>query len=248
MSYVLDKYVFDDSIEYEYKFKGEYGSKGEKRSKKAPPTPEQRERQNQKVREKKMRRLIKANFKEGDLWITLKYPKGTKKTMSEVKKDISGFLKNLRRKYKKAERPLKFIYRIEIGRQGGVHIHMIANRISNADKMIQDTWKHGRVSFEHMYDSEGFRKLAAYIVKKTNIDNIPKSQQKDLTKYSSSRNLIRPVPERKKYRRRTVRKLITSELTPTKGYYIDKNSIEKGINPFTGMSYLYYTEYKLKGG
>ncbi|MBR1909885.1 MAG: hypothetical protein IJ821_04795, partial [Lachnospiraceae bacterium] len=75
--YRLDIYRFPTSIEREYKFKGNYGAKGEKRQKKQKRTPEDIERQNQYQRTKTVRHLIKANFTEGDYWTTLTYPKET---------------------------------------------------------------------------------------------------------------------------------------------------------------------------
>ena len=35
---------------------------------------------------------------------------------------------------------------------------------------------------------------------------------------------------------------------PTPGDYIDKSSIVSGVNKYTGMSYLYYTEIKIDPG
>lgn len=32
---------------------------------------------------------------------------------------------------------------------------------------------------------------------------------------------------------------------PTKGYYIDKESVVYGVNPITGKPYLHYTEYRI---
>ena len=76
MAYTRDTWMFPDSIEHEYKYMGKYGAAGEKREAKRNPTKEQIRKQNQWVREKLMRRLIKANFSPNDLWVTLKYPKG----------------------------------------------------------------------------------------------------------------------------------------------------------------------------
>ena len=54
------------------------------------------------------------------------------------------------------------------------------------------------------------------------------------------------VPETKEYSRRTMREVFNHDLVPEKGYYIDKNSIRRGVNSFTGMGYLYYQEVKLQ--
>ena len=246
----LDIYRFATSTEYEYKFAGNYGAKGEKRSPKQKRTPEDIERQNQYQRTKTVRHLIKANFKEGDYWTTLTYPKDTSRTIQEVSQDISKFLGRIRYRYKKSDIPCKYIYRIEIGSRGGIHVHIILNRIPDLDRIIQKHWTHGK-SHNELLDDGTYEQLADYIVKP------PTDQQKKLLRtfeedakklirYSCSRNLTRPVPETKEYSRRTMRDVFNHDLIPEKGFYIDKNSIRRGVNTFTGMGYLYYQEIKLK--
>lgn len=251
--YWQDKWVFKDTIEYEYKFAGKYGAKGEKRSAREKPSPEIIKKQNQRNKEKRMRRLIKANFGEGDMWLTLKYPKGTRLDSSEVKADLKKFIDAMRRKYKRYDEEFKFIYRIEVGKQGGIHIHMIVPRIRGADTevMLQRAWKQGRINYQHL-DNGDYKELASYITKPPDeevdkqISLFPEEERKDFIKYSSSRNLIRPEPERKVYSRRTMSRIIRDGPKPSPGYYIDKSSVVFGINRYTGMSYLYYTERKLK--
>lgn len=250
--YQLDIYRFKTSIEYEYKFKGNYGNKGEHRAKKQKRTPEYIEKQNQYQRTKVVRHLIKANFKQGDLWTTLTYSDKEGKTIREISEDVAKFLKNLRYQYKKAEKPCKYIYRIEIGSRGGIHVHIVLNRIPDLDMMIQRLWKHGKTYIE-LLDDGTYEKLAEYIVKQ------PTDQQKKLLKtfdedakklirYSCSRNLERPVPETKIYSRRTMQTVFNNDLVPTAGYYIDKESIRRGINEYTGYSYLYYQEVLITNG
>ncbi|MBP3617908.1 MAG: hypothetical protein J6J38_07715 [Lachnospiraceae bacterium] len=255
MAFWKDVFRLPGSNEYEIKFAGNYGAKGEKRALRVKPTPEQIRKQNQRNREKKMRRLIKANFSEGDIWATLKYPAGTRKETDEVKKDIRKFLEKVRKLYKDSGTELKFILRMEIGARGGIHIHILMNRMKDVDLKIQKAWKQGRVNFSNVYSAGGYQALAEYIVKEPDTQSIrqmalfvPEEEQKEYCKYSTSRNLIRPVPERTVYAHRTVRKLVEEGPTPTPGYYIDRDSIVYGVNRFTGMSYLYYTEYELDGG
>lgn len=250
--FVQDKWVFKNTIEYEIKFMGKYGAKGEKRQKKQKPTPEVIKRQNQRNKEKRMRRLIDANFEEGDLWVTLKYPKGVRLDPKQVKNDLKKFLDSMRRKYKSKATEFKFIYRLEIGKQGGVHIHMIIPRIRGADTelMIQNAWKCGRVNFQAL-DGGDYQELAAYITKppdeliKNQLSMFPEEERKEFIKYSSSRNLIRPEPERKEFKRKTLKKLILDEPKATPGFYVVKESIVFGINPYTGMSYYHYKERRL---
>lgn len=251
--YWQDKWTFKDSNEYEIKYAGNYGARGESRAKKVKATPEQIRQQNQRNKEKRMRRLIKANFSKGDMWITLKYKKGERPHISQVKKDLKKFIDLMRRRYKAQDIEFKFIYRLEIGKMGGIHIHMIIPRIRGADIEIQDAWKHGRVNYESLDDGD-YKELASYITKMPDegsykqLSMFPKEERREFIKYSSSRNLIRPEPERKEFKKRTVRKMILEGIKPTKGYYIDKESIVIGINKYTGMSYIHYTERKLLDG
>lgn len=253
--YVEDKYTFKDSIEYEIKYSGNYGAKGEKRQKRTKATPEQVKAQNQRNRVTRMRRLIKANFSENDHYITLKYPKGTRKEILEVKEDLKKFKDKMRRRYKALDAEFKFIERLEIGRLGGIHAHMIVPRIRGSDTeiMIQKAWIHGRANFQNLDDGD-YEELAAYIVKlpsaeaEKHMKSLSPEERKELVKVSTSRNLIRPVPERREYKRRTVKKIILEGPTPTAGYYILAKSYVCGINPYNGMSYIRYTERKCGSG
>lgn len=250
-----DTWRFHNSIEHEIKHAGNYGARGEKRAKRKKATPEQIREQNQKNRAKKVRRLIKANFLPGDIWATLKYHEGIRKPLSEVRDDMEKFLRQMRREYKKRGEALRFVYRMEIGKHGGIHIHFLVNRSGgkpDTDTLLQSIWTHGRVYYTSIYEEGGYQKLANYITKQPDeevegqLSLFDDQERGDLIRYSSSRNLIRPKPERKVYRRRTVRKLIEQGPKPTKGFYIDPNSIRQGVNPYTGMSYYHYTEYRLE--
>lgn len=255
IAYIEDIFRLGEIIEHEIKFRGNYGAKGEKRGSRVTPTPEEMEKINQKNRVKKVRRLIRLNFNETDYWLTLKYKAGYRQNKIEkIKKDMSQYLRRLRWHYKKREKPLKYIYRIEIGEHGGVHIHMILNRIRDTDMIVKRCWQFEQtagVYYAHLYKEGGFERLAEYIVKKPDEETskqlslFPEEERKELIKYSCSRNLKQPVPERKEYSRRTLKKAILKGIKPTDGYIVDKSSVVHGINRFTGMSYLYYTEIKI---
>lgn len=255
MGYRKIKYIFSNSIEYEYHFAGKYGAKGEKRAPRRKKTPEQQAKVNQSQKERRVRRLIKANFKKNDIWATLKYPRGTRKSLDEVMKDFDKFRKTMREAYKKLGEKFKYIYRLEIGRNGGIHIHMIINRSRgrpDTEVLIQEAWTAGRANYQNLYDAGGYQDLAEYIVKipdkkvMKQLSFFEEDERKVFIKYSSSRNLIKPEPICKDYRHWSLRKIIEEGPKPTPGFYIDKSSLEYGINPFTGMSYLRYTEVRIK--
>ena len=165
--YKKDVYRFKNSNEYEFSGLYDYGAKGEKREPKRRATPEQIAKQNQSQREKKMRRLLKKNFARGDWWLTLKFPQGTRKTMDEVLNILrKKFVRNVGAAYKRRGFEFKWVYRIEIGEQGGIHIHMVCNRIPDSDLILTSRWKkYGTINYQHIYEKGGMKRLANYIVK-----------------------------------------------------------------------------------
>lgn len=260
MAHRHDVYKLFNSIDHEIKYKGKYGRKGEKRAPRKKATPEQMQKQNQRNREKNIWRKMRANFFPGDLFVTLKFFKGTSLTKEEVLSIRDDFFNKLRRVYRKIKQPLKFMYRIERGELGGIHFHIVVNRtdISPGTAMIiQGIWKkYGYVNFTPLYEEGNLKGLAEYIVKPAKETKEGITGQLTLfgeeeecqlfSIYNCSRNLIVPEPETHSYSRYTVKDLIEEGPRPTQGYYIDRNSIVSGINPYTGMSYIYYTEVRLK--
>ena len=270
MAYKKKIYRFQNSTEYEFTYAGKYGAKGEKRAPKKSKSKAQIKRQNQKNKEIRLRRLIKANFREGDLWCCLKYPQGYRIPLEEVVKDITKFRNMLRKSYRDRGSVLKYIYRLEIGERGGIHAHILVNRMwhTQTDIVLQKTWEavlkrrkippkraSGLLDYKNIYDAGGYASLAEYIAKQPEAETeeykqlslFAPVQRKQLLSVSTSRNLIRPEPVVKEYGHWTMRKLLTEGPKPRKGYYIDKDSIVCGINPYTGMSYYKYTEVRIRG-
>lgn len=258
--------------EHEYTFAGRYGAKGEKREKKKKPTKEQMAKQNQTNRENRMRRVMLANFRAGDLWCCCKYPEGTRMPLKEVTRDKDCFLRLLRQAYKKRGYELKYIYRLEIGAGGGIHFHILINRMSrhHTDIIMAEAWSRtlkkswcsrngpparteGLTDWKTTYEAGGFRELACYITKQPRegteeyeqLSLFEKDDRKKLLKTSTSRNLVRPEPEKKYYSRRTMRRLVDEGPRPREGYYIDYDTLYIGKNPCTGLSYCRYTEVRL---
>ncbi|MBR2654707.1 MAG: hypothetical protein IKD59_09185 [Lachnospiraceae bacterium] len=244
-----------DENEYEYKYRGNYGAKGEKRAKRSKITIESQQKRNQRNKEKEVRRTIKLNFRKDDLWVTLKYPAGKRKPIKEIQKDRASFLRKLRDRFKETGNVFKFIYRMEVSSKGGVHMHFIINNVPGQDVTgwIRDAWDSRYVEFRYLYEEGGFEDLAAYLVKPAESDTgqmyfagMGMEDKKAFMRYGSSRNLKRPVPEVRQYSHWTMRHFMSgNEPKPSEGFYIDKSSIRQGINPFTGYSYLYYTERRL---
>lgn len=231
------KVIFRDSMEIMEKHTGKYGAPGMKRAKRKKPTPEQMAKQNQWKKERDIRWLLKENFHERDYWITLTYRPGERPASIDVaKSQVQKFFRRMRDWYKKNGCEMKFIVITEYGSRGGVHHHLVINRIAGADEEISKNWKYGRVNYTFLYEEGGFRKLAEYIAKQAAEDNSIKEKW-----YSRSRNLQKPQIKKQIMKRKTFRE---DPYVP-KGYYLEKESLYAGTNPITGHPYRYYTVVKL---
>ena len=249
--YIRQRWDCGDTVEIEEKHTGKYGARGQTREKKRKATPEEIKKHNQWKRERDVRRLIKWNFRERDYWITLKYPKDYRPTWEEMKDHAGKLVRKMREKYKKQGWTLKYIYRLAIGSRGGRHIHILINRESNektaTDLIITDLWEqqwgHGHVNFRTTYSEGGYKQLAEYLTKP-----LEEWEPGEVKRYHPSRNLIRKDPEVDEIKRRS---LVDRDGKPRmpkapKGYYVDPESIEVGINPITHYAYRHYTLIKIK--
>lgn len=269
--YTKKSYYMNKWIEHEFHYAGKYGAKGEKRADKIKASLEQIQKQNQWIRINHIRRLMMLNFRQGDLWTTFKYPAGYRPAVKDAVEDFRKLRTNVRRVYKKAGQAFKYIYRMEIGERGGIHTHMLVNRLWGADihtdTLLEEKWSEilkkrigkgtrteGLVDYKSAYETGGFKDLAEYISKKPQKDSqiegqlslFEEPERKKLLAVQTSRNLIQPEAEVKKYSHWTVRRLVNHGPEPSPGYYIDPDSIVSGTNPYTGMSYYYYTEVRLE--
>ena len=216
----------------------EYHSRGQpppgERGKRSTPTPEAMARANKRQKERNARLLIMNNFEENDYYVTLTYRKEERPgSMEECKKQFQQFIRKVKEAYRKAGEALKWIRNIEVGTRGGMHIHLIMNRIRDADIILRRCWTHGGVHQTLLYMEGGFRKLAAYMTKTGKAGEGVRESS-----YSTSRNLDRPVAHRKVMTGKTFR---GRKIRIPKGYYLDKGSLYEGINEYTGYPYRYYT-------
>lgn len=258
MAYIQDEYHFSDSIENEIKYQGLHGAKGEHRGERKKSTPEAIKRQNQWNRLKNLRRLIKNNFVKGDYFCTFLYSQGTRKSLKEIQEDVSKYHRKLRKEYKSRGYPYKWVSRVEIGRNGGTHLHMLVGQLHDErmDLVMQDTWHEmtgGRINFEPFKGAdEDSESVASYMVKPLTDAHIKKCEElglnpSDYVRVSHSRNLAQPKHIRKQYSHWTMRRIIEEQMPRARaGYMVVKDSVRFCSNIYTGMTHCYYTE--VKGG
>ena len=165
-----------------------------------------------------------------------------------MKDDIRRFLKKLRRIYQKLGKQLKYIHVMEIGERGARHHHMVLNHVQGVDTaQIQQAWDEvyeGKsfIHFSPLDKSGNYRKLAHYLIKYTD-KTVGSEEGLQKKRWNCSRNLRRPV---------TVSRIISKydilrEPTRVRGYYIDKESIERGnyTTEFGGFDFLEYALVKV---
>ena len=186
--------------------------------------------QNQKMRVRDIRHLIRMNFTEDDYWITLTYKREERPPdIKSAKHEAELFRKRVKRLYDQAGVPMKWIQKTEIGKKGGVHHHLIMNRVDGLDKVLAEKWKKGRAHFQLLYKDGDFVKLAEYVGK----------QEGKVYDYTRSRNLLRPKRKKETMNGRTFGR------TPKKkGYELEKGTLHEGVNPM-GWPYRRYAMRKL---
>lgn len=235
--YIQKEYVFDDIIQVEKHFPGNYGSPGVPRGRRRQRTPEEMERQNRRNRETKLQRLILANFKPGDWHLVLNY-RGEKPGPEEARKNLRSFLGALRREYKKQGYELKYIAITERGKRGKtLHHHLIIKDLPQTTQLVKRSWKCGHCYFSDLYEDGDFEELSSYLLK---ADGKEESRES----YTRSRNLIVPVPKVMKMNRKTWKKIPKDR----PGWYVEKGSVWNGENPFTGLPIQHYTLRRVRNG
>lgn len=156
-----------------------------KRRKKCKPTKEIQEQINQRNAERKLTRLVHANFTPDDLALHLTYRPGFEpETETEAKKILSNYLRRLKRLYKKLGKVFKYISCIEIGKKGRVHNHLIISGGADRDE-LEKLWGLGYANSKRLqFGDDGITGLARYMVKDKHF----------YKRWNQSRNLIIPEP------------------------------------------------------
>lgn len=231
------------TIEVTKSFTKRVGVKNKKGKEK--PTTEEMEKVNERNAERTLRLKINANFGVDDLFTTLTYRKDERPTPEQAKKNIKKLINELRKEFKKIGEELKYINVTEY-KNKAIHHHLIINHIEGQDvaKMVRRLWKFGRPDFKFLGDTGQYKDLAAYLIKETS-KTYKENDGGHKQRYSCSRNLIIPVPKTEIVKRATK---WLPDPKPIKGYYIDKDTVYSGVDPFTGREYQRYTMVKLDYG
>ncbi len=213
-------------------------TKGEKRVEKKQKTCESQKQVNQRKAEKELRRLMNANFEDGDSLVRLDffkehYPIGSE----EMQKLIGKAIRKLRSEFAKAKKELKYIYVKEIGSRGGRHIHIIMSKVDT--DILRKCWPYGGIHVDPLISNGQYAKIASYFIKYA-----LKTEQTEGRligkRWYASRNLVRPEPKKRVISAATFRKNVKN----VAGYNLDKESVVSGVSKFTGYEYFSYTLIK----
>ena len=207
-------------------------------------SPEEIQKANMKQAAKRLARLINANFRPGDVHVTLTYRKENRPDPQEAQKNLEDFRKAMRKKYRKAGKELRWIAVTEY-KSTAIHHHMIINNINDGVfttmDYIRELWKgRGSPKFVQLYDDAEYTQLADYLIKETEKTfRDPDSPVKQ--RYSCSRNLVQPKVTRKD---KQIKGDWEQDPKPRKGYYIVKDSLYNGVDKL-GYPYQSYIMVKL---
>lgn len=166
-------------------------------------------------------------------------------------------MRQITAEYKKYGDVPKWFARIEIGKKGAIHVHLLLTEIETdipgitGRKIVTKFWKYGGIHDRPTYEAGGFEGIATYMCKEADKSKDGQAN-KILMPYTRSRNMEQPEHEVKVYKRWTMRaiyKELEKRLKEQKekgpkyrGTVIDELTMKKGINPYNGMSYLRFTE------
>ncbi len=242
MSYVEQRVYAGQTVEVKKYHRYRNRPKGESRGKRLNETSLYQEEVNRKNCEDRLRWLLNTNFRGGDYHLVLRYKHKAGepyRTPEEMKTDMRKYLRSMRAKYGKMDLEFKFVYVFEIGERSSRHIHIVQNQIDMNE--VRLCWPHGYITCTPLDNSGDYRRLANYLVKYSDktFRNVGALMGK---RYSCSRNLAEPIIKRRIIKRSSTFK---DEITPMKGYFVDVDSVESGVD-FFGYKFFKYTMVRLE--
>lgn len=235
MPYILEKCVAGNTIEYRKYYSMRAHPQKEKNE--GTSDPEKKTKDHMRRAETNLRRLMNANFKDGDYLVTLDYFRDIPKDSKEMQKEMQNFITRLKRKFKKEDKSLKYIYVKEVGPKGSRHIHMLVNQCPV--EWIRESWKVGGIHINPLYSQGQYAQIASYFIKYSK--KTEETEGKLVGKrWYGSRTLIKP-----RITKRIIKANRYSEkIKHKKGFFLDKSSVESGVNIF-GYSFFAYTLIKI---
>lgn len=219
-------------------------SKGVHREPHSGTTSETQAKINERIAEEQLRWALNANFGYKDLHLVLHYF-DKERSLEQCRKDLTLFLRKMRRKCKAMGIEFKYIAVTETKRMTNIHHHIIMQRM--APEIAQEIWESipgtGGTSFRPLDRRGNHYKLASYLIKES---RSTMQRYKELgirgKRFSTSQKLIRPVPVYEKSTANAWRE----EPKPRKGaqlYKFDDGATTRtGYHEVSGYPYQEYFE------
>lgn len=240
MPYIKEICVAGETIEVRKYHTHHARPPGTKREKKGEITPDRILKANHRTAERKLRRLMNNNFKDGDFLLRLDFSKDSSPSgSSDMQKEMQNFIRRLKTRYRKHNKELKYIYVKEIGSRGGRHAHMVINKCDT--EWIRESWRVGGIHIDPLYSHGQYAQIASYFMKYA-LRSEETEGQLIGKRYYASRNLIPPKVTKEEIKAGRFSKKIREK----KGYFLDKDSVREGINDLTGYEYFCYTLIKIQ--
>jgi len=222
--YVQSKWISaDKSIEILKKYHTFLldGKRTGTRKQKENMTSEKQQEVNRRHREEKLMMLIKDNFPPGSWYLTVTYRQ--RPNVDEVPEDMRTFTKKIRYRMKKAGREFKWLgVKENLSGKGRPHFHLLMTEefdYQTMRDMVKSIWGKGFVKIEPFGGEIGdASRMAKYFTKQKITDANGR--------LTSSRNLIRSKPVKKKIKRADT---WNRDMKPPAGYEIIKDLSYIGV-------------------
>ncbi len=199
-----------------------YQRAGVRRSK-CNPTSDVQKKLNDKHSKEHFMRLLHENFNQDDYVIGLDYRESClPEDDTAAKKDITNFLRRVKRLYKRFSEELKYIMVYERSERGRPHFHVIMQNAGIATSLIRSLWYYGRTEIEPLqYDEDGIMGLCKYVTK----GNLFKKR------WCASKNLRQPVPVDSDYKltQKKVKAFQIEDLKEIRNSYGDGNILSCNV-------------------
>lgn len=133
------------------------------RKKKFKPTSAAQANLNQRNREKHILRLMRENFTENDIEITLTYSDNP--TKEEALKRHAKYIRRVRAEARKRGKEIKALYTHEQQKNGKIHHHTTMTGVLSRDE-FESLWEYGRANARRLqFGRDGLEGLAKYKAK-----------------------------------------------------------------------------------
>ena len=183
--------------------------------------------------------LICNNFQKGDYLVTLTYEEMLRPdNCIDAYQQLRRVLNNTRNALSRKNISFYYFASTEHGQErGGVHHHIIVRNTFDIEQLTK-RWKYGKVHVKTITTDFIF-KLSEYILKSITItvENLTESlDMKLVSKYSHSRNLIKPEVEKHRISVNEFNEIPQAE----KGYYMVKepHTMVQGENGYLCQEYI----------